>query len=146
MGFRLEQSVAGRKVVQAAQVIVPTNHPNPPESHEVEVAWILARHFSTVVEFLIPVEGYEVKTQDIVLLGLIWEIKSPRGNSKKHTVKDQFDRATGQGARNLVFDGRRTKLPDDYLIKTIGRELNIRRRIRKVVFISKSGIAIEMPW
>jgi hypothetical protein len=141
----LEQSLAGKTENQVVQVIVPANHPNPPESHEVEAAWILARHYSTVVEFLIPVEGYGVKSQDIVLLGLIFEMKSPKGNSRKHTVKDQFDRATRQHARNLVFDGRRTRLPDDYLIKTIARELSIRRRIRRVVFISKDGIVMEIP-
>jgi hypothetical protein len=126
-------------------VIIPASHPNPPEAHEVEAAWILARHFSAVVEFLIPTDSYGVKTPDIVLNGLLWEMKSPTGSARKHTVKSQFDRATHQAARNLVFDGRRTKLQDKYLIKEIKRELTFRRRIRKVLFISKTKTVIAIP-
>jgi hypothetical protein len=56
-----------------AQVVIPTGHPNPPEQHEVEVAWILARHFGAKIEFLLPVDDYMRKTQDIILNGIEWE-------------------------------------------------------------------------
>jgi hypothetical protein len=54
-------------------VLLPADSPQLPEPHEVEVAWILARHFVTVVELLRPIEGYKVKTADLVMNGLIWE-------------------------------------------------------------------------
>ena len=75
----------------------------------------------------------------------MWEIKSPVGFSRKHTVKEQFERATRQGARNLIIDGSRTKLPDDFLVGAIKHELSMRHRIRRVIFISKEGIVIEIP-
>jgi hypothetical protein len=127
-----------------AEVIIPHNHPNPPEPHEVEAAWILARHFSTVVTFIIPVNDYGRKSQDIVLLGVICEMKSPRGKSKKHTIKDQFDRATSQQASVLVLDGRRTKLSDEHILAKIRHELNHRRRIKRVIFISKTEEVIDI--
>jgi hypothetical protein len=48
-----------------------------------------------------------------------------------------------KGARWLIFDGRRTNLTDDFLIKEIKKELSIRRRIKKVIFIDKMKSVIE---
>ena len=42
-----------RKKINLGQVIIPASHPNPPEPHEVEAAYILARHYQETVEFLI---------------------------------------------------------------------------------------------
>jgi hypothetical protein len=111
-------------------VIIPPNHPNPPEQHEVEVAWILARHFKTVITFIVAINDYGRKSQDIVLFGVVCEIKSPTGSSRKHTIKYQFDRATRQQASVLILDSRRTKLPDDYILTKIKYELKRRRKIK----------------
>jgi hypothetical protein len=133
-----------RKKLNQGQVIIPTGHPNPPEQHEIEVAWILAQHFDTTVEFLLPIDDYKRKTQDIVLLGVEWEMKSPIGNSRRHTIKGQFDRANKQLTRNMVFDGRRTSLPDNFISNAIRRELGIRRRIKRVLFVTKNAEVIEI--
>jgi hypothetical protein len=130
--------------IRNPDVIIPPNHPNPPEKHEVEVAWILARHFNTVVEFLIPVNNYGRKSQDIVLLGVICEIKSPKGNSKKHTIKGQFDRANHQQTKVLILDGRHTKLEDNYILAKIKNELKHRRRIKRVIFINKQEKVVDI--
>jgi hypothetical protein len=132
------------KTLNPGQVIIPEKHPNPPEPHEIEAARILARHFRTTVEFLIPVDDYKRKTLDILMLGVEFEMKSPIGNSRKHTVKGQFDRANQQLASHLIFDGRRTALPDDFIIKSIKRELAMRRRIKRVIFITKSAEVLEI--
>ena len=75
--------------INLGQVIIPAGHPNPPEPHEVEVAYILARYYHVTVEFLIPVDDYKRKSADIVMLGVEWEIKSPHGASKS-TIGNQF--------------------------------------------------------
>ena len=128
-----------------SKVIVPIQHPNPPEPHEIEVAHILAKHYNCTVEFLIPIDDYKRKTPDIVMLGRPWEIKSPTGDSRKYMVKYQFARASKQHARSLIFDGRRTKLPDDFLLEQVRKELAIRRRTREVIYITKSSKIIELP-
>jgi hypothetical protein len=80
-----------------------------------------------------------------VLLGVLCEIKSPIGKSRKHTIKDQFDRATNQQASVLVLDGRRTKLDDEHILTKIRHELSHRRRIKRVVFITKAEEIIDIP-
>jgi len=60
-------------------VIIPAELPVPPEQHEIDTAWVLARHFRAVVEFLRPIEGYKLKTADLVMNGVVWELKSLTG-------------------------------------------------------------------
>jgi hypothetical protein len=130
--------------IDKADVLIPANIEDPPQQHEIDAARILARHYNKVVEFLRPIDGYKIKTPDIVMDGHLYEIKSPVGNSKKHTVKHQFDKATAQHAYGLVFDGRRTKLTEEFIVSAIKRELRSRRRIKKVIFITKSHEVIEI--
>jgi len=121
-----------------ADVIIPPNHPNPPEEHEVDAAWILARHYNTVIRFLVPVDDYKRKTADIEMLGAEWEIKSPTGNAK-NTVRHQLRRAAGQ-AKNIVYDARRSPMPDSFIISRIEHELvHAKRTIRRVLMINKSS-------
>jgi hypothetical protein len=126
-----------------ADVIVPPNHPNPPEPHEVDTAWVLARHYDCVVAFVIPVNDYARSSLDVLMRGVLIELKSPIGNSLKHTIKEQFDRASSQHAAVLVLDGRRTKLTDEHIIGKIKNELKYRRRIKKVIFVAKSEEIVE---
>ncbi|MDR1358128.1 MAG: hypothetical protein LBJ48_02060 [Coriobacteriales bacterium] len=123
-------------------VIIPPNHPNPPDSHEIEAAWILARHFGTVVEFLIPTNGYKTKTADFVIDGLIWEMKSPTGKSK-NTVGFAFKRGSKQ-ARCIVLDARRIGLREHEALKYVQREYERRRKIRRVLFITKSLQVLDL--
>ncbi|MDR0854126.1 MAG: hypothetical protein LBN34_07140 [Clostridiales Family XIII bacterium] len=124
-------------------VIIPHNHPNPPEPHEIEAAQIIADNYSCVIEFIIPIDDYKRKTPDVWMNSVRCEMKSPVGNSKKNTVRKQFERASAQHAKHLIFDGRRSKLTDDYIQKEIHRELAHRRRVKKVFFITKDNFVVE---
>jgi hypothetical protein len=86
--------------------------------------------------------GYKTKTPDIVMNGVMWEIKSPTGSSKKSTIEYQFKGL--KQSRNLVIDGRRTKLGDAFIEDQIKREITRHSRVGKVVFIAKSGAVIEL--
>jgi hypothetical protein len=130
------------KKCNPGQVIIPVGHPNPPESHEIEAAWILARHFRCAVEFLTPVDDYKCKTADLIMDKIAWEIKSPQGNSKS-TVRRQIGRALKQ-SKFIVFDGRRTSLADEILMNRIRAELKKRRSIKRVLFIAKSSEVLEI--
>lgn len=125
------------KKSNTVHVIVPTGHPNPPEPHEIDVAWILARFFSTTVEFLIPIDDYKRKTADIIMLGVEWEIKSPTGKSK-NTIGYQFRRASKQ-SKFIIFDGRRTSIDDAKIKDRIRFEMAKRTTIKRVIFITKSS-------
>jgi len=121
-----------------AQVIIPPNMNPPPEEHEVSAAEILARHYNTSVSFLMPSTGYMAKSADFVMNGVLWELKSPVSDSRRRCVSQRLDRATTQ-SRNVIFDGRRTKLPDDFLVKQLRAELEKRRSITRLIFIGKNA-------
>jgi len=125
-----------------AQVIIPTNLPNPPETHEVESAWILAKHYGHIVEFLKPVDDYKRKTPDFSMSGVLWEIKSPEGNSKA-TIGRILKRASKQ-SRNIVIDCCRTIMPDETITKALRFELSKRQQIKRVVLITKNKEIVEI--
>jgi len=121
-------------------------HPNlkpSPTQKEIEVAIILANHYNSTVEFLEPIDGYRVKTPDIIMLGNTWEIKSPTGASKKNTVKDQFSKAKGK-KHHMIFDGRYIKLEEDFVLKRIRFELTVHRSIQRLLFIRKNSEVLEI--
>ena len=130
------------KQLNPGQVIIPASHPNPPEPHEIDVAWILARHFRCTVEFLIPIDDYMRKTADIIMHGVEWEIKSPAGDSKS-TIGNQFRTASRQ-SKYIVIDTRKTTLEFVSIEKSVHHEIKKRVTIKKVILINKSAVVIEI--
>ncbi|MDR0967394.1 MAG: hypothetical protein LBL75_01000 [Rickettsiales bacterium] len=74
-----------------------------PESHELEVANILAG-IGKDVEFLAPVYIKGICMPDLIMDGKRWEIKSPIGASKR-TIENNFRKAQKQ-SENIIFDLR----------------------------------------
>ena len=131
-----------RKKVNPGQVIIPTGHPNPPKAHEVEAAYILARHYKETVEFIIPVDDYKRKSADIVMLGVEWEIKCPHGASKS-TIGNQFRFASKQ-SKNIILDTRLTKLGYESIESRVHIEIKKRPAIKRVILIDKFEKVIEI--
>lgn len=82
-----------------------------------------------------------MKTADMVMNGLIWEIKSPIGSSRM-TVSNQFRRASKQST-HLVFDARRVHLDENDVLSQVRTEVK-KRRFRAVLFITKAGTVLEI--
>jgi hypothetical protein len=127
--------------MRGPEVIIANGMRPHPQAHEIEVAWILAKYYVCVVEFLQPSAGYKMKTPDIVMNGLMWEIKSPTGASRKATIEYQFKGL--KQSRNLIIDGRRTKLEDEFIQKMIATEISKHSRVGRVLFITKKSLIIE---
>ncbi len=87
------------------EVIVRTDPEDSPKDHEMSAAVLLAYHFRSDVVFLRPERK---KTPDIDVKGTKWEIKSPKGGSKK-TIENNLRQARKQSNR-IVIDLRRGKL------------------------------------
>ena len=121
---------------------MPVGHPYPPEQHEIDAAWILARHFQCAVEFLSPIDDYKRKTADIIMQGSTWEIKCPIGESKS-TIRNQFRRASKQ-SKNIIIDTRRTKLNIENVNKSVYKEIRERPYIKKIILIDKFEKVIEI--
>ena len=130
------------KQLNPGKVVIPVGHPNPPAPHEEDVAKILARHYNTTVEFIMPIDDFKRKTPDIRMLDVEWEIKSPKGNSKS-TIGTQISRAAKQ-ANNIIIDTRHTKLKYKRIETSVKLEVKKRPNIRKVILINKSNNIIEI--
>jgi hypothetical protein len=128
---------------EKADIFIPPNLDNPPEDHEIDAAWIIARHYNCLVRFLKPIIGYKVRTADFVIQGVLWELKSPVSASRRRCVTGQFDRAAGQ-SRSIIFDARRTKLEDNFLKAQLQKELQKRHSIQRLVFISKDKEVVAL--
>ena len=126
-----------------AQVIISQDVKPTPEEHEVSAAWILARYYNCAIIFLVRHEGYKIKTADFVMNGQMWELKSPISNSRRRCVSIRLDKAKIQ-SHNIIFDGRRTKLGDDFLRKQLISELEKRSSIRRLLFITKKSDIIAL--
>lgn len=87
------------------KVLVKTSLEDAPKDHEMSAAVILAYHFKADVVFLRPEKK---KTPDIEVNGVKWEIKSPKGDSKK-TIENNLRLARKQ-SRNIVIDLGRSKM------------------------------------
>ena len=129
---------------QDIKVIIPSNLDNPPEENEIQIAQIVANHYNARVEFLRPVDDYKRKTPDIMFRGQLWEMKSPMGKSK-NTIGRQMKRALKQ-SRNIIVDGRRSPLHDKEIEAELRRQSFERHSIRRLIFISKEQVVIEILW
>jgi len=130
------------KQVNNGQVIIPNKHPNPPAQNEIDVAYIMSRHYRCVVEFLAPIYDYKRKTADIIMNGVEWEIKCPIGNSKS-TIGNQLRWGSKQ-SKSIVLDTRHTKLTYDDVEKRVLKEVNRKTTIRRIILINKLGKVIEL--
>jgi len=125
-----------------SEVVIPSCLDVLPEQHEIDAAWIIAKHYKSVVEFLRPTDGYMVKTPDIQMGGILWEMKSPVGKSKT-TIEAIIRKATKQ-SKHIIIDCRRTALDDEEIEKKIRFEISKRHGIKKVLIITKSKIVVEI--
>lgn len=127
--------------IQAQVIISPIIIP-PPEEHEISAAWILARHYQCVIEFLKPLDGYKRKTPDFVMNALEWEMKSPTGNSKT-TISNNLLAAKLQSP-NIVFDARRTKIDDKKIESELTKYISQKKSIYRIIMIAKDETVFEI--
>ena len=124
------------------QVIIPVNHPNPPESHEVDTAMVLARNYQSTVEFILPVDDYKRKSADVAMQNVEWELKCPIGSSQS-TIQNLFRRASKQ-AKNIIIDTRRTKLEYEIVRNRVLFEMKKRPYVKRVILIDKFEKVVEI--
>lgn len=125
------------KTENTGNVIIPSN--THPWAHELRVAKILAST-GFVVEFL-PTSS--IKTADILLDGVEFEIKSPFTN-KANTIDHMIRRAIRQSP-NLIIDSSRMKNIREPQVKNL--LINQARRakqLKRLILVTKSGQIIDI--
>lgn len=103
------------------------------EKHEYATVKLLLIHGHNIE--LIPssqVKG--MRTPDISISGVLWEIKAPTGNSR-NTMKHTLQKAAHQ-SNNVIVDLRRCTMPQNNAIKELEHHFNLSRRLRRMKIIT----------
>lgn len=125
---------------QKGRVIIPAEANVWP--HEYRCAKTLADAGHTV-EFLIASSGSRVKSADIQMDGVVWEIKCLE-TDKLATVEKKVRKALHQ-SRNAIIDSRRMKglktSDVERKLRTLADEL---KSLKRLILISKDGTVIDI--
>lgn len=121
------------------KIIIKTDLKDRPKDHELSAALIIAAYFKSDVVLLRPQID---KTPDIEVSGMKWEIKSPRGNSKK-TIENNFRSARKQSA-SIVMDLRRINMHQSKAMSRVNFFLSKPHKFKKVLIITKSKKIVEI--
>ena len=113
-----------------------------PERHEIRTAEFFA-NLGIDIHFLKAIDRRGVKTPDILMSGLKWEIKAPKSNASR-TIENAFRSAIKQSP-NVIFDLRRSKLADSTNIPKIQRQLKLihKANLKNLKIITKSKELLE---
>jgi hypothetical protein len=127
-------------VKKTGKIIIPAGF--IPEKHELETASFFAARGSDV-EFLLPHFAKGLKNPDIRMGGIIWEIKCPRGKSKR-TIENNYRTAQYQ-SENVIFDIRKIRIDENTAIAKIRREFSLRQdRIKRIKVITKNNMVLDI--
>ena len=124
-------------VKNKGKIVIPGN--TNPWPHEQRVAKILALAGYSV-EFI---PKSQIKTADILLDGIEYEIKSPITN-KPDKIERNIKRALTQ-SKNIIIDSSRIKsMRDDTLRKFLITKAKQQKQIGKLILITKHGQIIDI--
>jgi Contact-dependent growth inhibition CdiA C-terminal domain len=93
------------------------------------------------VELIPPINRNNVKTPDIRMNGLEWEIKCPRGDGK-YNIEHSF-RSVLKQSQNIIFDVRRSKIPQQKCISEIKRRHKDFKKVNRVLIIGKRSKTLD---
>jgi hypothetical protein len=111
-----------------------------PEKHEHETAdYFLS--LGKDVTFIKPIRTKGAKNTDVEIEGVIWEMKSLFGKSKR-SIGDHLSKASQQSV-NIILDTRHFQQGEKYTITETEKQFKIRRKIKKVILITKSGKRLD---
>lgn len=103
------------------------------ENHEYATVKLLLMHGHNIE--LIPASQVKgMRTPDISIDGVLWEIKSPTGNSR-HTMKHTLQNAAHQSS-HVIVDLRRCKMSQDIAAKELEHHFRLSRRIHHMKIIT----------
>ena len=102
----------------------------------------LLAYAATDIEVL-PVQNIKgVKTPDIIMNGLEWEIKNPKGKGK-YVISRNIYNASKQSP-NIVLDLRRMSGSYRHYMSEIEREFRASPRTKRLLVVTKAQTIIEL--
>lgn len=108
---------------------------------------VLKTHENATVVFLTE-QGYDVElipksntpglhSPDIIMDGLRWEMKAPKGEGK-YLINNTIQKAVKQ-SRNIIIDLRRTKRHQSKCLREIKNEVEKSKSIDRLIVITKGS-------
>jgi hypothetical protein len=110
------------------------------QPHEIETAEFFNK-LGIDIEFLARNYDKGVRTPDIKMNGVLWEIKAPIGNGK-YTIIHAFKKATHQ-SENIIFDLRRSKMRQLKAVSQLQKQFDFIRKIKRLLIITKHGQILD---
>ncbi|MFZ2544405.1 MAG: hypothetical protein WAW80_00270 [Candidatus Saccharimonadales bacterium] len=112
-----------------------------PEPHEIQTVLFL-RKTGMRVKFLAPKNQPGVKTPDIAMDGMMWEIKSPQ--SKGSRTIEHAVRSASKQSENIIIDLRRLSVSTDRAMTLIKFHSLRRTNIKRLIVITKDGKKLDI--
>lgn len=111
--------------------------------HEMKTAEVLATAGYTV-EFIRRNEQLRATSADVIMDGIVWEMKAPKASNMK-AVEKNLRKAMNQ-SNCVIFDSRRMKEVPDHAIE---RELRICasgriKKLKRLLFINRKAQVIDI--
>lgn len=111
------------------------------EPQEIEVAELFAG-LGKRVEFIVPIRTIGSRNPDIQMDGVMWEIKTPLGDSR-NTILNAVKRGSRQ-SHSIIIDLRKTKISDNRAMSDIKNSVQKSRSIKRVLVILKTSQIIAL--
>lgn len=110
--------------------------------HEMATAKAFAEAGYTV-EFIRRSEGHRVTTADVVINGVVWEIKSPESHQLK--VVEKNIRLALHQSRDVIFDSRRMKkLDNDRIEREVRKWAAQLPSLRRLFYVNRRGEVVKI--
>ena len=105
------------------------------EKHEYRMV-LLFTEMGVDIELISKSEKKGVHAPDIVMNGLRWEMKSPKGEGK-YLMQNTIQKAVKQ-SRNVIIDLRRAKRSQERCLQELEKEFGSSKNLQKLKVITKS--------
>ena len=124
--------------IKKINVIIPDGY--KPLKKDVDAAWVLARHYQTIVNILKPINRYRVKTPDFLINGDYYELKVLTSSQVRQLLV-LLDQAKKQ-ADNIVIDIRKTKITEARVIEVCSEFMRKHKKHRVFLIITADKVLI----
>lgn len=130
-----------RKQKQVGTIIVPPGV--VVAVHEKRAVDFLAIERSADITFLAPNRQKRQRTPDIEMVGLLWEIKSPKGRSPR-TIENNLRLALKQSP-HIILDLRRMdgRIPTQKHLTEIERRFKDAKAIKHIIVITRQETSVD---
>ena len=110
--------------------------------HELKTAQALV-DAGYMVEFVRRSEELRAKSADVLIDGMLWEMKAPRSN--KASAVDKNVRKALHQAKCVVFDSRRMKnVPDSTVERELRKGAEILHSMKHLIFVNRKAQVIDI--